>query len=303
MWMTAAPQRSHSSWAQLSMTISVQRPVVEPHGCRNANISFKGSRLSWLPGSPSVQTRRVFIVFYSLFFCSLCLHLASKSCNAPFVRSSVALVRSRCAGQEYTPTSALMCSRGGICAPTGCPWHNWHWTSCYWSFCWRSAVCCEVFPWGKKKWLRSLALSVLNLGCVMWLVISILTRCHANSISKAVVPVPWRDGMFALHRHAGRCILGQSVSFGLAATLKVHLIILLCEMFDQPKNTKHIFILHTFFKFLLLLLLWLLAFECFSKTKPVVFHICVTVSKSHKKKTYNKLSTHSYVGECRLILA
>lgn len=155
---------------------------------------------------------------FSIYSYSPSLRLLT-SCNAPLVRSSVALVGSRCAGQEYTPTSALLCSRGSNCAPTGCPWRNWHWTSCYWSFCRCGAVCREAFPCGKKKKLCSLALSALNLGCVMWLVISTLTRCHANSISKAVVPVHWRDGMFALHRHVGWSLLGQSVRFGLAATI------------------------------------------------------------------------------------
>lgn len=208
--------------------------------CSNANISFKGSSgcHASLASLAQPQFRwHMFIIFYSFFFCSLSLHLSSKSCNAPFMCSSVALVESRCVGQEYTPTSALLCSRGGILAPTGCPWHNWHWTSCYWSLCWCSAVCCEVFPCG-KKWLCSLALSVLNLGCVMWLVVSILTRCHANRISKAVVPVHWRDGMFALHRNAGRCIFGSECKVLLGAATFSKYIYSFFFSFQFCKNRK-----------------------------------------------------------------
>lgn len=98
-------------------------------------------------------------------FC-LSLHLSSRSCNAPFVRGSVTLVGSRCAGQEYTPTSALFCSRGGIVAPTGCPWDNWHRTSCYWPLFWCNTGCCEVFPCGKNDYVLQLCLcSTLAVSC------------------------------------------------------------------------------------------------------------------------------------------
>lgn len=164
------------------------------------------------------------LLFSTFIFLSLFVspHLSSRNCNTPFVHSSVTLVRSRCAGLEYTPTSALLCSRGGILAPTGCPWDNWHRTSCYLPSI--LVQCCLLWSlslW--KKWLCSLALSALDLGCVMWLVISNLTGCHANSISKAVVLVQWRDGMFALHRQAGRCMRSvQDCNQGRVFLTKVH---------------------------------------------------------------------------------
>lgn len=196
LWMTAAPKCSHSSWDQPSMTVSIHRPAIQPHDA--AAPTSHPNRLSL--GSDD----RCLLFSTRVFFCSLSPHLSSRSCNAPFALGSVTLVGSRCAGREYTPTSALL-SRGGIVAPTGCPWDNWHRTSCYWPLFWCNAHCLRSLSlW--KRWLCSLALSVFNLGCVMWLVISILTGCHANGISKAVVPVQWRDGMFALHRQAGRCI-------------------------------------------------------------------------------------------------
>lgn len=56
----------------------------------------------------------MFTIFYSFFFCFLPPHLSSRSCNAPVVSSSLTLVGSRCAGLENTPTSVVLCSRGGI---------------------------------------------------------------------------------------------------------------------------------------------------------------------------------------------
>lgn len=100
--------------------------------CSNTNNSFKGIRLPWRPSLALVHRADVYCFLLSFFFHSFSPRLSSSSCNAPFVRSSVTLVGSRCAGLEYTPTSALLCSRGGILAPTGCPWDNWHRTSCYW---------------------------------------------------------------------------------------------------------------------------------------------------------------------------
>lgn len=99
---------------------------------------------------------------------------------------SVTLVGSRCAGLQYAHPLQL-CSRAGILAPSGCPWDNWHRTSCYWPLFWCNADCCEAFPCGKDGYVLSLCL--LNLGCVMWLVILFLAGCHANSISEAAVPV------------------------------------------------------------------------------------------------------------------
>lgn len=101
--------------------------------CSNTNISFRWDLVAMTPKLSLGTDNRCLPLTTNFFFCSFSLpHLSSRSCNAPFVHGSVTLVGSRCSGLEYTPTSALLCSRGGILAPTGCPWDNWHRTSCYW---------------------------------------------------------------------------------------------------------------------------------------------------------------------------
>lgn len=130
--MNAAPRCSHS------MTLSVQRPAIQPHDAATPTSHSRGDSRDSVAMTPKAQPwfrQQMFTDFYSFLFCSLSPHLSSRSRNAPFMCSSVTLVGSRCAGLEYTPTSALLCSRGGILAPTGgCPWDNRHGTSCYWPF-------------------------------------------------------------------------------------------------------------------------------------------------------------------------
>lgn len=164
--MTAAPRCSHPSWDHLSVTVSVQRSAIQHHDSATPTSHSKGTQLPWRPSLALVQITDVYRCLLIFFFCSLSPHLSSRSSNAPFVRSSVTLGGSRCAGLEYTPTSALLCSRGGILAPTGCPWDNWHRTSCYWPLFWCNSDCYEVFPFGKNDYVLLLCLcSTLAVSC------------------------------------------------------------------------------------------------------------------------------------------
>lgn len=179
------PLSAHTPWDQLAMTLSVQRPLIQPHDAAARHLIQTG--LAWCLISAMVQITDIYfflLIFFSFFVSSCFL----KELRSPVVHSSVTLVGSQCTGLECTPTSALLCSRAGILAPPDCPLDNWHRPSCYWPlFLVKRWLLWSLSLW--KRWWCSLALSVLNLGSVMWFVILFLTGCHANSISKAVVPV------------------------------------------------------------------------------------------------------------------
>lgn len=137
--------------------------------CSNTNISFRWDLVAMTPKLSLGTDNRCLPLTTNFFICSFSLpHLSSRSCNAPFVHGSVTLVGSRCSGLEYTPTSALLCSRGGILAPTGCPWDNWHRTSCYWPLFFFGATLAVVksFPVEKNDYVLLLCLcSTLAVSC------------------------------------------------------------------------------------------------------------------------------------------